>query len=177
VLATSRERLASEGEFVLRVPGLAVPQPGANRDEILSADAAKLYVARAGLVQPRLVLTDENVRSVQEICTRLDGIPLAIELAAARGNVLTVEQIASHLNDRFRLLVASDRRLPRQKAIRATLDWSYEQLGEPERRFFRQLSVFQGTWSLEAATAVCLETPDEFEAIDLLPVCSRNHLS
>ena len=112
VLATSRAPLAIQGECVLHVPGLGLPPPGASPEQILTADAVKLYVSRAGLVQPRLVLTDESVRSIREICTRLDGVPLAIELAAARGNVLTVEQIASRLNDRFRLLVGGDRTTP-----------------------------------------------------------------
>ena len=108
VLATSRTPLAIEGECVLHVPGLGLPPPGASPEQILTADAVKLYVSRAGLVQPRLVPTDESVRSIREICTRLDGVPLAIELAAARGNVLSVEQIASRLNDRFRLLVGGE---------------------------------------------------------------------
>ena len=176
VLATSRTPLAIQGECVLHVPGLGLPPPDASPEQILTADAVKLYVSRAGLVQPRLVLTNESVRSIREICTRLDGVPLAIELAAARGNVLTVEQIASRLNDRFRLLVGGDRRLPRHGTLRATVDWSYEQLSEPERRFFRQLSVFQGTWSLEAATAVCLDTQDEFDAIDLLSLLLEKSL-
>src|SRR5262245_4344653 len=165
VLATSRARFAIQGEDVVPVPGLGLPAPDAKPDEILTADAVKLYISRASLVQPELRLTHEGIQSIREVCTRLDGLPLAIELAAARGNVLTIEQIASHLNDRFRLLVASDHRLPRHKTLRATIDWSYEQLTEPERRFFRQLSVFQGSWSLEAATAVCLDTHDEFVAI------------
>jgi predicted ATPase/DNA-binding winged helix-turn-helix (wHTH) protein len=168
VVATSRAPLAIQGEYVLHVPGLGLPPEDANPDQILTADAVKLYVSRAGLVQPQLVLTNETIRSINEVCTRLDGVPLAIELAAARGNVLTVEQIATRLNDRFRLLVGSHRSLPRHRTLRATVDWSYEQLSEPERRFFRQLSVFRGTWSLDAATAVCLDTHDEFEAIDLL---------
>ena len=176
VLATSRASLAIDGECVLHVPGLGLPPPDAGPEQILTADAVKLYASRAGLVPPRLVPTDESVRSIREICTRLDGVPLAIELAAARGNVLTVEQIASRLNDRFRLLVGGDRRLPRHATLRATVDWSYEQLSEPERRFFRQLSVFQGTWSLEAATAVCLDTQDEFDAIDLLSLLLEKSL-
>jgi non-specific serine/threonine protein kinase len=168
VLATSRAPLAIQGENVLRVPGLGLPPPDAKPDEIVTAEAVRLYVSRASLVQPRLALTSESIRSIHEVCMRLDGVPLAIELAAARGNVLTIDQIASRLNDRFRLLVGGNRRLPRHTTLRATVDWSYEQLEEPARRFFRRSSVFQGTWSLEAATAVCLDWPDEFEAIDLL---------
>ena len=168
VLATSRVPFAIEGEAVLPVTGLGLPAPDAKPEDVLTADAVRLYVSRASLVQPQLPLTNENIPSIREVCTRLDGVPLAIELAAARGNVLTVEQIASHLSDRFRLLVGSDRRVPRHKTLRATVDWSYEQLPEPAQRFFRRASVFQGTWSLEAATAVCLDARNEFDAIDVL---------
>ena len=168
ILTTSREPLGIQGEYALPVGGLGVTAPDADTDQILAADAVRLYVSRASLVHPQLVLTTQNIKAVNDVCTRLDGIPLAIELAAARGKVLTIEQIALRLNDRFRLLVGGDARLPRQQTLRATVDWSYQQLSEPERRFFRGLSVFQGTWSLEAATAVCTDTRDEFETIEVL---------
>ena len=168
ILTTSREPLGIQGEYALPVGGLGVTAPDADTDQILAADAIRLYVSRASLVHPQLVLTTQNVKAVNDVCTRLDGIPLAIELAAARGKVLTIEQIAVRLNDRLRLLVGGDARLPRQQTLRATVDWSYQQLSEPERRFFRGLSVFQGTWSLEAATAVCTDTRDEFETIEVL---------
>jgi non-specific serine/threonine protein kinase len=168
IIATSREPLGIEGEYTYPVPGLALAAAGADLARILDVDAVRLYVSRASLVHPPLVLTTETVRTVSDVCTRLDGIPLAIELAAARGKVLPIEQIASHLSDRFRLLVASDPRPPRHQTLRATVDWSYDQLTEPERRLFQALSTFHGTWSLEAATAVCTDTRDEFDTIELL---------
>ena len=168
IIATSREPLGIEGEYAYPVLGLTLAAPNADPAEIRAAEAVRLYVSRAGVVHPQLVLTNETMRAVSDVCMRLDGIPLAIELAAARGNVLTIEQIASHLNDRFRLLVASDLRLPRHQTLRGTVDWSYDQLSEPERRLFQALSAFHGTWSLEAATAVCTDTRDEFDTIELL---------
>jgi predicted ATPase/DNA-binding winged helix-turn-helix (wHTH) protein len=168
IIATSREPLGIEGEYAYPVLGLTLAMPNADPAEILAAEAVRLYVSRAGAVHPRLVLTTATVRTVSDVCTRLDGVPLAIELAAARGTVLTIEQIASRLNDRFRLLLGSHRRPPRHQTLRATIDWSHEQLSEPERRLFRGLSVFHGTWSLEATTAVCTDPKEEFETIELL---------
>lgn len=168
IIATSREPLKIQGEYAYPVSGLALAAADANQAQILEAEAVRLYVARASVVHPHLALTPESVRAVSDVCTRLDGVPLAIELAAARGSVLTIEQIASHLNDRFRLLVSSDHRLPRHQTLRATVDWSYDQLSEPERRLFLGLSAFHGTWSLEAATAVCTVTREKFDTIELL---------
>jgi predicted ATPase/DNA-binding winged helix-turn-helix (wHTH) protein len=168
IIATSREALRIQGEYTYPVSGLGLAPAGANQGQILEAEAVRLYVARASVVHPQLALTTGTVRAVSDVCTRLDGVPLAIELAAACGRVLTIEQIASHLNHRFRLLVASDRRLPRHQTLRATIDWSYDQLSEPERRLFQGLSAFHGTWSLEAATAVCTVTREEFDTIELL---------
>jgi non-specific serine/threonine protein kinase len=168
VLATSRESIGIDGERTWAVPGLALAPSGAAPDQMRAADAVRLYLSRADAVQPALVITDDRARVLHHVCARLDGIPLAIELAAARGRILTIEQIAARLDDRFRLLLGGDRRLPRQKTLQATVDWSYEQLSELERRLFRRLAVFPSTWSLDAATNVCSDTRDEFDTIDLL---------
>src|SRR5262249_41289423 len=113
---------------------------------------------RAGTVQPRFRLTRQNAHAVAQICQRLDGIPLALELAAARVKLLTVDQIAERLDDRFRLLTGGSRTaLPRHQTLRAAIDWSYDLLAEPERTLLRRLSVFAGGWTLEAAEAVCAD--------------------
>jgi predicted ATPase len=115
----------------------------------------RLFVERASAVQPAFKLTEQSAPAVAEICRRLDGIPLALELAAARVRALSVEQIASRVNDRFRLLTTGDRTaLPRQQTLRALIDWSYDLLTEAERVLFRRLAVFAGGWTLEAAEAV-----------------------
>jgi predicted ATPase/DNA-binding winged helix-turn-helix (wHTH) protein len=158
ILATSREALHVAGERVWRVPPLS-------QDEALT-----LFGERATAVEPAFTLTAANNPTVTEICTRLDGIPLAIELAAARLNVLSVEQIRSRLDDRFRLLADGPRTArARQRTLEATVAWSYDLLSEPERLLLRRLSVFAGRWQLEAAETVCsgagLEPGD---ALDLL---------
>jgi non-specific serine/threonine protein kinase len=169
ILATSREPLGVAGEHVVQVSGLALPPSDATLAQILDADAVKLYVARASLVQPSLPPTPDTLRMVSGICRSLDGLPLAIELAAARGKVLSVDQIASRLHDRFRLLVGgTPAASPRQQTLRATIDWSYDSLGEVEQRLLRRLSVFQGGWTIEAAAEVCDEQADEFGTIELL---------
>jgi non-specific serine/threonine protein kinase len=135
--------------------------------DVEASDAARLFVERARAVLPRFVLTSANTPAVAQICRRLDGIPLAIELAAARVRVLSVEQIAQRLDDRFRFLTGGSRgALPRQQTLRATLDWSYALLAEPERALFRRLAVFAGGFSLEAAEAV--GAPAGGDTLDLL---------
>jgi non-specific serine/threonine protein kinase len=169
ILATSREPLASGGERLFPVSGLQLPVNDAVPDEVLQSDAVALYFARAEYVQPPLARTPATVRIVSHICTRLDGIPLAIELAAARGNVLAVEQIAARLDDRFRLLVGSGpATVARHQTLRAAMDWSYDSLTEAERQFLRRLSVFVGGWTVEAANDVCNDAASEFETINLL---------
>jgi non-specific serine/threonine protein kinase len=158
VLATSREALGLTGEVAWRVPSLSVP--AANQqytlEELGAGPAVQLFVERAVAIQPRFRLTERNASAVAQICRRLDGIPLALELAAARVHALTAEQIAARLDQRFRLLTGGSRAaLPRQQTLRATLDWSYDLLSEPERRLLDRLAVFAGGWSLEAAEAVC----------------------
>ena len=158
VLATSRETLGVAGETSWSVPSLSLPDPRqALRTEQLSEyEAVHLFADRASAVLPTFRLNDRNAQPVAQICRRLDGIPLAIELAAARVKVLAVEQIVDRLDDRFQLLTGGSRTvLPRHRTLRAAMDWSYDLLLEPERDLLRRLSVFAGGWTLEAAEAVC----------------------
>jgi predicted ATPase len=158
ILATSREPLEITGEAVCRVPPLAVPAaalaPGA--EAVAAFEAVQLFVDRAVAAEPRFSLTDANAAAVAAICRRLAGIPLALELAAARLQALTVEQLRDRLEDRFRLLTGGSRTaLPRQRTLRATVDWSHDLLTEPEQILLRRLTVFAGGFSLDAAEQVC----------------------
>ena len=173
-LTTSREALGIPGEVSFRVPSLGLPAVGADQAEgdWEHYDALLLFAERARMVDPRFVLGPDTGPHVAKICRRLDGVPLAIELAAARVSVLTVAQIADRLDDRFRLLTGGRRTaLPRQQTLRATIDWSYSLLSEPERLLFRRLSVFHGGWSLEAAEAICAD--DKLAATDVLDLTGR----
>jgi non-specific serine/threonine protein kinase len=157
-LATSREALGIGGELPWRVPSLGLPDARGRLtiERAAACEAVQLFAQRAQTVRPDFALTDHQVILATQICRRLDGIPLAIELAAARLAVLSLDQLAARLDDRFRLLTGGSRTaLPRQQTLRATLDWSYELLGEPERLLLQRLSVFAGDWTLEAAEAVC----------------------
>jgi non-specific serine/threonine protein kinase len=158
ILATSREPLEIAGERQYRIPTLATPDPNRLPDmaEIAASPAVRLFVIQAQDVLPDFRLTPENAPVVARICARLDGIPLALELAAARIRVLGVEQILERLDDTFRLLTAGRRVAPtRQQTLRATLDWSNALLDDEERIVFRRLAVFGGEFTLEAAEAVC----------------------
>jgi predicted ATPase/DNA-binding winged helix-turn-helix (wHTH) protein len=158
ILATSREPLGVSEECVWTVPALSYPDPAQlpSMPDLLSYDAVRLFVERATAVQADFQLSPENAPFVAEICHRLDGIPLAIELAAPRVRALTVEQIARYLNDSFRVLVRRHRaEVPRHQTLRATIDWSYGLLSSEERTLFNSLAVFAGGWTLEAAQAVC----------------------
>jgi predicted ATPase/class 3 adenylate cyclase/DNA-binding SARP family transcriptional activator len=159
ILATSREPLGVAGEQSYRVPSLSVPEPGLSSVERLREfEAVQLFTDRAVLCQPTFSVTSDNAASVVEVCQRLGGIPLAIELAAARVKLLPVEQIAARLDDRFRLLTGGSRTaLPRQQTLRALVDWSYDLLSEEERALLRRLSVFSGGWTLDAAEGVCAD--------------------
>lgn len=163
ILTSSRESLGIAGETSYRVPSLPVPDwRQANAYQvILESDCVRLFVDRAVAAQNRFRLTEKNAGAIAQICARLDGIPLAIELAAARVKVFTPEQIAARLDDRFRLLTGGSRTaLPRQQTLRALIDWSYDMLPEAEQVLLRRLSVFSGGWTFEAAEGVC-EGDDE----------------
>ncbi|MCA9728975.1 MAG: tetratricopeptide repeat protein, partial [Candidatus Eisenbacteria bacterium] len=176
MLATSREPLGLTGESIWRIPSLPLP-PQRERDtaeSIRSFNAVQLFEARARAVHPPFVLTDANAHAVAQICRHLDGIPLAIELAAARVKVLTPEQIEEKLDQRFRLLTGGVRTAEeRQRTLRGAVEWSHDLLHDEERRFFRWMSVFRGSRTLEAATAVAGlavdgSEMDDFEVLDLL---------
>ena len=153
VLATSREALGVDGERSWRAPSLSLPPDAPDADQ-LQCESAALFVARAAAVRPGFTAT-EHAAAIAEICRRLDGLPLAIELAAARSSHLSPEQIAAMLDDRFRLLTGGARRArQRQQTLQAAMDWSHDLLVEEERRLLRQLSVFAGGWSLDAAVDV-----------------------
>src|SRR5687768_15276905 len=158
IIATSREALGVSGEMIWHVPSLSLPDARQvpTIAELSQYEAVQLFIERAMLVQSHFQITNANAPAVALICFRLDGIPLAIELAAARVKGLSAEQIASRLDDRFRLLTGGSRTaLPRQQTLQATMDWSYELLSEAERALLCRLSVFAGGWTLEAAEGVC----------------------
>jgi non-specific serine/threonine protein kinase len=158
VLATGHEPLRVPGERVWRISPLGLPGTDngwASFEKVAEAEAIRLFRARAGLVQPQFALTPANAETVVGICRRLDGIPLAIELAAARTEMMSVDDILARLEDRFRLLTGGSRTaLPRHQTLRAALDWGHQLLNEDERRLFRRLSVFSGPFELAAAEAV-----------------------
>jgi predicted ATPase len=156
LLATSREPLRAEGEWVYPVPPLAVPAEDAeDADDLLHYGGVRLFVERLRAAEPHFAPDRRSTAMIAAICRRLDGIPLAIELAAARAGVLGVEEVATHLDDRFRVLTGGRRTaLPRHQTMHATLDWSYQLLSEPERLILRRLAVFAGVFRLEAASAV-----------------------
>jgi predicted ATPase/DNA-binding CsgD family transcriptional regulator len=159
LLATSREPLAISGEVVLRVPPLRLPDPTQPVDwaSLLSYDAVRLFVERAHAVEPSFQLTASNAGAVVEICRRLDGIPLALELASARVNVLAVQEVAARLNDRFALLTTGQRSglEPRHQTLRAAIDWSYTLLTVEEQTLLSRLAVFAAGFTLDTAEAVC----------------------
>jgi predicted ATPase/DNA-binding winged helix-turn-helix (wHTH) protein/Tfp pilus assembly protein PilF len=155
LLATSREALRVEGEEVYPLDVLPLPDPNADVQVIASADAVQLFVERVRQHHPRFNLHENRARAVAEICLRLDGVPLALELAAARVAVLPVEQILRMLDQRFRLLTSGNRSdLPRQQTLRAMIDWSYDLLDAAEKQLFARLSVFAGGWTLAAAERI-----------------------
>ena len=169
VLATSREGLGVDGERLFAVRSLAAPPPEArDRAAVAASHAVQLFMDRACRIAPDFALTDENAAAVADICRRLDGIPLALELAAARVKLLSVEQIRGKLDDRFRLLTGGKTALPRQQTLQAAIQWSYDQLTADEQRLLRVLSVFVGGWTLEIAARVFTADGDEFATLDLL---------
>ena len=172
ILASSREPLNVAGEQTYRVPSLSLPDPKqAQTVESLSQfEAVRLFIERAQAVQPSFAVTNGNAPAVAQVCFRLDGIPLAIELAAARMRSLSAEEINARLDNRFRLLTGGSRvALPRQQTLRALIDWSYDLLTETEKVLLCRLSVFAGGWTLAAAEGVCAGEPvEDFEVLDLL---------
>src|ERR1035441_5880727 len=184
VMATSQEPLRMPGEVVRQVPPLSVPPetPAAQPAVLLRYDAVKLFADRAAAARPGFILTEHNGEAVTAICRALDGVPLAIELAAARAGALSPEQIAGRLGDRFAVLGSGGRTRPppprplrapppqpRQRTLRATLDWSHALLSTPEQALLRRLSVFAG-WSLEMAEQVCAD--DDLPAAEVLDLTS-----
>jgi predicted ATPase/class 3 adenylate cyclase len=158
VLTSSRSYLQVAGETTYHVPTLSVPEKQVPLEALAQHEAVRLFIDRAAASMRGFSLTEQNAAAVADICYCLDGIPLAIELAAARVRALSVQTIAARLSDRFRLLVTGDQTvLPRQRTLRALIDWSYDLLTDTERKLFQRLSVFAGGWTLEAAEAVCAE--------------------
>jgi non-specific serine/threonine protein kinase len=172
ILATSREPLRVVGETSLIVPSLSVPDPGRlpTAGDLAEYEAVRLFVERTQAVDPSFALMEQNASAVADVCRKLDGIPLAIELAAARTRVLTVELISEKLDDPLGLLTAGSRTAAaRHRTLRATLQWSHGLLDEQEQELFRRLSVFAGGWDLEAAEAVGAAEPSEAgRVLDLL---------
>jgi predicted ATPase/DNA-binding SARP family transcriptional activator len=178
VLATSREPLGVRGEVIWQVPPLSLPATtdggrpdgGSTVEGLMRYEAVRLFVDRARLRLPDFELTERNAGAAARVCRKLDGIPLAIELACARMGALAVEQITERLEDSLGLLTGGSRTAePRQRTLRATLDWSHDLLGEGERALFRRLSVFAEGWTLEAAEAVCSGNGiEEDSVLDLL---------
>ena len=172
ILASSREALGLTGEVAFRVPPMSMPDASSvpPLEELAAFEAIRLFVERATAAKPDFALSQATALGVVQICQRLDGIPLAIELAAARVRALSVQQIAAHLDERFRLLTGGSRTaLPRHQTLRGLIDWSYSLLSEAERRLLRRVSVFVGGWTLDAVTLVCAgEGVDHLDVVDLL---------
>jgi non-specific serine/threonine protein kinase len=180
ILATSREALRISGEITYRVPSLEVP--GVSLETATAAlekiESVRLFAERAAAELPGFTISPQNASRIAQICERLDGIPLAIELAAARIQVLTVEQILNRLGDRFNLLSSGLRSaLPRHQTLRATIEWSYDLLSEKESLLFRRLAVLAGGWTLDAAENICsADGIDSVEILDLLSELIRKSL-
>jgi non-specific serine/threonine protein kinase len=172
IVATSREGLGVAGERRYRVPMLGLPDARrqVTLEQLGGYEAVQLLLERGQACRSGFALTAHNAWAVEQVCRRLDGLPLALELAAARLSTLSIEQVARRLDDRFRLLTGGSRSaLPHQQTLRATLDWSHALLREPERVLFRRLAVFAGGWTLEAAEAVCAgEGIEQEDVLDLL---------
>ncbi|HXW51756.1 MAG TPA: adenylate/guanylate cyclase domain-containing protein [Candidatus Acidoferrales bacterium] len=171
-LCTSRQALGIAGEIAHRLPSLSVPEasPTLTADEAIHHGSIAVFVDRARSADTRFALTDDNAPIVAEICRHLDGIPLAIELAAARVKVLSIPNLAQRLNERFKILTGGSRTaLPRQKTLSALIDWSYDLLTPQEQTLFQRLGIFAGGFGLDAATKVCGgKGLDEIEVLDLL---------
>jgi len=171
-LVTSRQILGVQGEAEFVVGGLPTPRGGAAPEELLRFPSVQLFVDRAQMAQPDFQITGRNAADVAQVCDRLEGIPLALELAAARAQVLTPARMLAQLEDRFSFLVSRKRdAIGRHRTLRAAVDWSYQLLPDELRRFFPRLSVFRGGWTVEAAQSVC-EEPEALERLEQLRECS-----
>ena len=172
LLTTSREALAIDGEALLPLSSLSMPDnpEQAETEALAQCEAVRLFIDRATTALPTFRFSAGNAQAIAQVCARLDGLPLALELAAARVKVLTPQQIAGRLDDRFRLLSGGSRTaLPRQQTLRALIDWSYDLLAPTEQTLLRRLSVFSGGWSLEGAEVVCSGgSVEDWEVLDLL---------
>jgi predicted ATPase/class 3 adenylate cyclase len=171
ILASSREALGVAGEMTWRVPPLSMPNVNQMPvvEQLTQYEAVELFAARAVLAQQHFTVNKDNAHAIAQICFRLDGIPLAIELAAARLKTLSIEQIAKRLDDSFHLLAGGPRTaLPRHQTLRTTIDWSYNLLSEDEQELFCNLAVFAGGWTLESAEKICAEAGSGVEILDLL---------
>lgn len=170
ILVTSREALGVPSEKTFPVPSLALPEVGLLPpiDSLAQYESIRLFSDRARVMQPDFTVTDTTAPAVAQICRRLDGLPLAIELAAATMQSLDVDQMAAKLDDRFRMLTGGSRTaLPRQQTLKTLCDWCFSLLSEPERDLLCRLSVFAGGWTLAAAAAVCMDTNVEQSAAKL----------
>lgn len=170
ILATSREILGVEGEIPFDCPSLSLPEPRhlPPLADLAQFEAVCLFIERTQAISPAFALTETNAADVARICLRLDGIPLAIELAAARMRMLSVEQIAARLDHAFRLLTGGSRSvLPHHQTLKALIDWSYNLLSQEERTLLRRLAVFAGSWTLDAAEEVCADPDEDVEQEDL----------
>jgi len=169
VLVTSREHLGLLGELTYRVPSLSVPDPEQEQvaETLLAHESARLFIDRARLQQPYFVVTAQSAPAIASICAHLDGIPLAIELAAARVRALSVEEVNQRLEERFRLLTDRSRTaLPRHRTLRALIDWSYDLLSDGEQAMLLRVAVFAGGWTLASAEHVC--AGDGIDAVDIV---------
>ena len=184
ILATSREALAIPGEAVLHVRSLSCPPIGGTQgaipgiaagiEDAASTEAVQLFIARAAAVDPAFALSQSNVASVAEICRRLDGIPLAIELAAARVSAMSPDDIAKRLGDRFRLLAGGRRTaVPRQQTLHALIDWSWDLLTDEDRRLLRRLAVFTGGWTVPMASRIVGDDEGRMDPVDLVDGLTR----
>ena len=181
VLASSREALGIGGESTYRVPSLSLPDLKRHQtpESLSQYEAVRLFIERAAAARADFAVTGANAPALASVCHRLDGIPLAIELAAARVRSMTVEELEKRLADRFRVLTGGSRTaLPRQQTLRALIDWSYDLLDERQKALLRRLSVFAGGWTLEAAETVCAggEGVEEWEVLDLLTALADKSL-
>ena len=178
IFVTSREPLGVSGELTYRVPSLSIAEPDAPSKVVLACESARLFVERARLHRPDFEITPKNARTLASICHRLDGIALAIELAAPRLRTMSIEELNSHLDDRFGILTGGHRTaLPRHRTLRSLIDWSYDLLSSAEKIMLRRIAVFSGGLMVDSAEFVCAgDSVDGGHALDLLTLLSDKNL-